>query len=385
MPACSTSRTWASWRSAAPARSTSCSSALSNDLDQIGEGQAQYTLLLDERGTPIDDLIAYRFADDHVLLVVNASRVDDDRGMDRRGAAVRRRAGRPQRRARHAGAPGAGGARAGGAARPGAVRLHAGDRGRRSRHRCPHGLHRRAGGRADGRAGAAPASCGMRWSRRRHTCRAGRARHAAAGGLLSALRQRSRSRAHCARGRPGLGLRAGREGFRRRRRAARAAARPAATTGWSLSAPSTGACRGRACRSAPAAPSPAAPCRRHWVSVSAWATFPTAAAMPGTRLEIDVRGRTLAGRGRQEAAVRQGEDMSDANYPDGPALQRGARLGSGRGRYRHLRYHLVRAGHAGRGRVLQPHRRRRDRQQGRRVRRARVDQGRVGADRPAVG
>jgi aminomethyltransferase len=53
--------------------------ALSNDLDRIAAGQAQYTLLLDERGCPIDDLIAYRLGDDHVLLVVNASRVDDDR------------------------------------------------------------------------------------------------------------------------------------------------------------------------------------------------------------------------------------------------------------------------------------------------------------------
>jgi aminomethyltransferase len=52
---------------------------LSNDLDRIGAGSAQYTLLLDERGCPVDDLIAYRFADDHILLVVNASRVDDDR------------------------------------------------------------------------------------------------------------------------------------------------------------------------------------------------------------------------------------------------------------------------------------------------------------------
>jgi glycine cleavage system T protein (aminomethyltransferase) len=52
---------------------------LSNDLDRIGAGHAQYTLLLNERGCPIDDLIAYRFGDDHVLLVVNASRVDADR------------------------------------------------------------------------------------------------------------------------------------------------------------------------------------------------------------------------------------------------------------------------------------------------------------------
>ncbi len=52
---------------------------LSNDIDRITAGHAQYTLLLNERGCPIDDLIAYRFADDHVLLVVNASRVDADR------------------------------------------------------------------------------------------------------------------------------------------------------------------------------------------------------------------------------------------------------------------------------------------------------------------
>jgi aminomethyltransferase len=52
---------------------------LSNDLSRIGMGRAQYTLLLDEDGCPIDDLIAYRLDDDHLLLVVNASRVDDDR------------------------------------------------------------------------------------------------------------------------------------------------------------------------------------------------------------------------------------------------------------------------------------------------------------------
>jgi aminomethyltransferase len=52
---------------------------LSNDIDRIGAGHAQYTLLLDEHGCPIDDLIVYRFADDHLLLVVNAARVDADR------------------------------------------------------------------------------------------------------------------------------------------------------------------------------------------------------------------------------------------------------------------------------------------------------------------
>jgi aminomethyltransferase len=53
-------------------------SVLSNDLGRIDAGHAQYTLLLDDDGCPVDDLIAYRFADDHLLLVVNASRADDD-------------------------------------------------------------------------------------------------------------------------------------------------------------------------------------------------------------------------------------------------------------------------------------------------------------------
>jgi aminomethyltransferase len=52
---------------------------LSNDLERIGAGHAQYTLLLNDRGAPVDDLIAYRVADDDLLLVVNASRVDPDR------------------------------------------------------------------------------------------------------------------------------------------------------------------------------------------------------------------------------------------------------------------------------------------------------------------
>ncbi len=56
-----------------------CQLMLSNDLDRIGAGKAQYTLLLNERGCPVDDLIAYRFADDHLLLVVNASRIRADR------------------------------------------------------------------------------------------------------------------------------------------------------------------------------------------------------------------------------------------------------------------------------------------------------------------
>lgn len=51
---------------------------LSNDLDRIGPGQAQYTLLTNERGGVIDDLIAYRRGPESYLLVVNASNVESD-------------------------------------------------------------------------------------------------------------------------------------------------------------------------------------------------------------------------------------------------------------------------------------------------------------------
>jgi aminomethyltransferase len=53
---------------------------LSNDLDRIGAGQAQYTLLTNERGGIVDDLIAYRRGTDDYLLVVNAANVDADHG-----------------------------------------------------------------------------------------------------------------------------------------------------------------------------------------------------------------------------------------------------------------------------------------------------------------
>ena len=51
---------------------------LSNDLDRIAAGQAQYTLLTTDRGGITDDLIAYRRGDDDYLLVVNAANVEAD-------------------------------------------------------------------------------------------------------------------------------------------------------------------------------------------------------------------------------------------------------------------------------------------------------------------
>lgn len=46
---------------------------LSNDLEKLGDGDAQYTLLTNERGGIVDDLIAYRLGHGSFLLVVNAS------------------------------------------------------------------------------------------------------------------------------------------------------------------------------------------------------------------------------------------------------------------------------------------------------------------------
>ena len=51
---------------------------LSNDLDRIAPGEAQYTLLTNERGGMVDDLIAYRRGESRYLLVVNASNKDAD-------------------------------------------------------------------------------------------------------------------------------------------------------------------------------------------------------------------------------------------------------------------------------------------------------------------
>jgi aminomethyltransferase len=49
---------------------------LSNDVDRLEDGEAQYTLLTNEHGGIVDDLIAYRMAHGSFLLVVNASNRD---------------------------------------------------------------------------------------------------------------------------------------------------------------------------------------------------------------------------------------------------------------------------------------------------------------------
>ncbi|HLX19380.1 MAG TPA: glycine cleavage system aminomethyltransferase GcvT [Gaiellaceae bacterium] len=51
---------------------------LSNDLDRIAPGEAQYTLLTNERGGIVDDLILYRLSECRYFLVVNAANREAD-------------------------------------------------------------------------------------------------------------------------------------------------------------------------------------------------------------------------------------------------------------------------------------------------------------------
>ncbi|MFM1769168.1 MAG: glycine cleavage system aminomethyltransferase GcvT [Verrucomicrobiota bacterium] len=51
---------------------------LTNDAARLTPGQGQYTLMCNERGGVIDDLYAYRLADQQFLLVINASRIEPD-------------------------------------------------------------------------------------------------------------------------------------------------------------------------------------------------------------------------------------------------------------------------------------------------------------------
>ena len=53
-------------------------SLLSNDLERLGDGQAQYTLLTNDSGGIVDDLIVYRLSPFRFLLIVNAANREGD-------------------------------------------------------------------------------------------------------------------------------------------------------------------------------------------------------------------------------------------------------------------------------------------------------------------
>src|SRR4029453_16664707 len=68
-------------------------SLLSNDIDKIDVGGAQYTLLTNEQGGIVDDLIVYRVEGGRYLLVVNAANREGDfewiKDREHRGSDVR--------------------------------------------------------------------------------------------------------------------------------------------------------------------------------------------------------------------------------------------------------------------------------------------------------
>ncbi len=76
-----------------PATAELLQSVLSNDVDRIGDGEAQYTLLTTETGGIVDDLIVYRMSHGHYFLVVNAGNREAAYGWlkdrERRGTEVR--------------------------------------------------------------------------------------------------------------------------------------------------------------------------------------------------------------------------------------------------------------------------------------------------------
>ncbi|PKG25705.1 glycine cleavage system aminomethyltransferase GcvT [Niallia nealsonii] len=51
---------------------------LTNDIAKIKNGGAQYAAMCYENGGTVDDLLTYKLADDHYLLVVNASNIEKD-------------------------------------------------------------------------------------------------------------------------------------------------------------------------------------------------------------------------------------------------------------------------------------------------------------------
>jgi len=64
-------------RVAGPGAADYLNTRLANDLMRIAPGQAQYTLLCNDQGGVVDDLIAYLFADDDVHLIPNAANTEE--------------------------------------------------------------------------------------------------------------------------------------------------------------------------------------------------------------------------------------------------------------------------------------------------------------------
>src|SRR6478736_1688966 len=51
---------------------------LTKEINKLEARQGQYTLLYNEKGGVVDDLYAYRLMGEEYLLIINASRIDED-------------------------------------------------------------------------------------------------------------------------------------------------------------------------------------------------------------------------------------------------------------------------------------------------------------------
>lgn len=51
---------------------------MTNDLESIGSGQIIYTFFCYQNGGIVDDLLVYKYAEDHIYLVINAGNIDKD-------------------------------------------------------------------------------------------------------------------------------------------------------------------------------------------------------------------------------------------------------------------------------------------------------------------
>jgi len=61
-----------------PGAATFLNGLLTNDVSVLGEGEGQYTLMLNPSGGVIDDLIVYRISAERFFLVVNAAKIEED-------------------------------------------------------------------------------------------------------------------------------------------------------------------------------------------------------------------------------------------------------------------------------------------------------------------
>ena len=136
---------------------------VSNDVEKLAVGGAQYAVMCREDGGVLDDLFTYRLAPDRFLTVTNAANHDNDLAwFQAHAGALRRRGVRRARALRDARRPGPAGARdrPGDGRRAAARALHDGaaharrPRGARVRDRLHRRGRRRAAARPRRRAGA---------------------------------------------------------------------------------------------------------------------------------------------------------------------------------------------------------------------------------------